>query len=309
MDGQALGLPYPQALTDVSAWYATTMKDPHFLGENFELWFQSYIAVELLFQLPYFCVASYYMLYYYKSSSSYPAWFRVLSIIYATQAITAMIPVLAVVWFNDNAATLTERIILCSVYLPYLLVPLWLLRILLLNDDYTLQGSGRTIPTSIIQGKVAFLVFFYSHIPITILIDSQAVMPAVLHPKPLLDLTLWYATTLGDHLMMPPFAKWFQCMVACEVTLQFPFFWIALAQLTSRRDYYAAWFPSLALVYGVHVCTTMIPIYTELLVQDNTTGYKWLVCAIYAPYAVFPACMAYWAATTMLKNDKNKKQE
>lgn len=293
MDGQAslLNLPYPQAVTDMSVWYANTLNDPNFLN-GYDLWFQCYITTELYVQLPYFFIASY-MLY----KRSYPEWFRVMSLIYAAQSITAIIPVLAEAWFNPNA-TLSERIVLVSVYLPYLLVPLWFLRVLL-RDDFAPTTKQRIPASTMPSGsKLAFQIFFYTHIPITMLIDSQAVLP--IHPAPLRNLVHWYATTLSDHLMTPPFALWFQSLVACE--MQFSFFWIAIQQLLLSSSTFAPWFPAVALVYGAHVCTTMIPIYAEFLMQDDT---PWLVCAIYAPYAIFPAWLGYWAATTMMMSNTN----
>jgi hypothetical protein len=56
--------------------------------------------------------------------------------------------------------------------------------------------------------KVAMLIFFISHIPITILIDSQA-LGSSYHPPAAVALCKWYVTTLQDPLMRPPCHLWF----------------------------------------------------------------------------------------------------
>jgi hypothetical protein len=50
---------------------------------------------------------------------------------------------------------------------------------------------------SSIQGKtrLAFLAFFISHLPITILVDGQAFLPRDWYPQSLVDVVDWYAAT------------------------------------------------------------------------------------------------------------------
>lgn len=55
VDLQAIWKPlYPQVLQDLVTLYADTLLDPH-MSEPFELWFQSVVVFEMLFQVP-FCV-------------------------------------------------------------------------------------------------------------------------------------------------------------------------------------------------------------------------------------------------------------
>jgi hypothetical protein len=49
----------------------------------------------------------------------------------------------------------------------------------------TLEGATRT----------AFLLFFLSHIPITLVIDGQAFFPRHYYPQVLRDVVDWYAVT------------------------------------------------------------------------------------------------------------------
>lgn len=61
------------------------------------------------------------------------------------------------------------------------------------------------------------LFFFISHIPATLLMDLQAVVPPALVPAPLRSLRLWYVSATGDPLMREPFAPWFAALIYVEV--------------------------------------------------------------------------------------------
>jgi hypothetical protein len=100
--------------------------------------------------------------------------------------------------------------------------------------------------------KFAFLAFFISHIPITLLVDSQALLQ--IHPKSILDLVTWYSSTFKDELMTPPYQNWFQAVVACEIFFQVPFFIIAVYALLSGKVSGTGWFRSSMLIYGGHTC-------------------------------------------------------
>ncbi|CAM4575443.1 unnamed protein product, partial [Lepidochelys olivacea] len=72
-----------------------------------------------------------------------------------------------------------------------------------------------------------FALYFLTHIPITLLIDLQALVPgAGIHPQSLTELLKWYAVTFKDPMMLEPPA-WFKSFVYCEAFLQMPFFPIA----------------------------------------------------------------------------------
>jgi hypothetical protein len=148
--------------------------------------------------------------------------------------------------------------------------------------------------------RLAFLFFFGSHIPITLLVDGQAVIPEFMYPQHVLDLVDWYATTFGDPLMTRPFEPWFTAIVTAEVLLQVPFFFVAVRMLMMANQVeYPDWFRTACLIYGSHVSTTLLPIlyvickHTELepsLLQRTAT------IAIYSPYLIFPMWLLYIAA-------------
>jgi len=127
VDAQALLPPsfFPTVLQDFLAWYASTLKDPLMSNPRELLWFQSLIACELIFQLPYFFVAVYMIG---STQTVYPDWFRSACIAYGGHAATSMSPILATLATNENS-TVAERAMILSVYLPYLIFPLWILGI------------------------------------------------------------------------------------------------------------------------------------------------------------------------------------
>jgi hypothetical protein len=104
--------------------------------------------------------------------------------------------------------------------------------------------------------KFAFLAFFVSHIPITLLVDSQALLQ--IHPKPILDLVAWYSSTFKDELMSPPYQTWFTAIVTCELLFQVPFFFVAVYALLSGKVSGKGWFRSSCLIYGAHTCTFLL---------------------------------------------------
>ena len=136
--------------------------------------------------------------------------------------------------------------------------------------------------------RAVLLVFFATHIPITLLIDAQAALPASWFPTAVRDLVDWYASPEGfnDSLMRYPRAPWFRSIVTCEVLLQVPFFFLALHGLWTakhRRCIRPAAVDSAALhsfvdlfevserlrapalLYTAHVVTTMVPILTHFV--------------------------------------------
>uniref|UniRef100_A0A8C7EE20 Transmembrane protein 97 n=1 Tax=Nothoprocta perdicaria TaxID=30464 RepID=A0A8C7EE20_NOTPE len=71
-----------------------------------------------------------------------------------------------------------------------------------------------------------FALYFLSHIPITLMIDLQPLLPAAgLYPESV-KLLQWYAVTFRDPMMMQP-PEWFKSFIFCEAFLQLPFFPVA----------------------------------------------------------------------------------
>lgn len=152
----------------------------------------------------------------------------------------------------------------------------------------------------VLQGstRIAFLAFFISHIPITILIDGQGAL-SQFYPQLLLDLVAWYSNLFGDVLMEGSARSdnvWFSSVVYCELLFQLPFFFVASKMLLSysstihdtpssamsnnkdcNRDAraivqeYPSWFRSACMIYGAHVSTTLVPILATFVTSHEMT--------------------------------------
>lgn len=120
-------------------WYAEEFRDP--LVQDPPEWFKSFVFCELVFQLPFFPIAAYA---FFKGSCR---WIRTPAIIYSAHTMTTVIPILSTLLFEDFSSvgagfqaqgpeTLAERLVLVSVYAPYLLIPLILLLFMLRNPYY-----------------------------------------------------------------------------------------------------------------------------------------------------------------------------
>jgi hypothetical protein len=141
VDGQAF-LPrrfYPQVLIDVVDWYANTFKDK-LMTHPVLPWFSSIVALEVLFQLPFFFVAVRALLQHDGSTHSDnnvisgSGLFRSFCIIYASSTATTLVPILGCI-LSDDDTTMTEKGVLLGFYLPYLVFPLWLVVIAVCEND------------------------------------------------------------------------------------------------------------------------------------------------------------------------------
>lgn len=147
--------------------------------------------------------------------------------------------------------------------------------------------------------RVAFLVFFASHIVFTLCIDLQAIGKPW-YPTLLQDLVTKYARLCGDPHMSEPFELWFQSIVLFEMIFQLPFFFVAVRMFSEAAlQHYPRWFQMACIIYGSHTATTLVPILPTLWYQEDPVP-PWekriLLVLIYLPYFVFPAWIAAIAA-------------
>lgn len=153
----------------------------------------------------------------------------------------------------------------------------------------------------VIQGglRIIFLIFFISHIPVSILIDGQGAL-ASSYPHLLTDVVRWYTDFFGDVLMKraPSLETvWFSSLIFCELLFQLPFFFVAswillkypshcssmanlpnvpvspsngrLPSSPTNQERYPNWFRTLCLIYGSHVCTTLVPIVVTFMWSED----------------------------------------
>jgi hypothetical protein len=150
--------------------------------------------------------------------------------------------------------------------------------------------------------RVIFLCFFASHIPVTLFLDSQALLGSFhIHPQELKDFLQEYAIQMKDSLMKRPFDKvWFQSLIACELLFQVPFFWWAVLHFSniSKRSYhYPERFRIACLIYGSHTATTLVPILATILTNPEANAVERVtLAAVYLPYLIIPLWLVVLAA-------------
>mmetsp|Transcript_19498 Transcript_19498/g.23910 ORF Transcript_19498/g.23910 Transcript_19498/m.23910 type:complete len:193 (+) Transcript_19498:49-627(+) len=163
--------------------------------------------------------------------------------------------------------------------------------------------------------RIAFLIFFTTHIPITILCDSQAALPSSLISQPAKDVLRWYTATFHDTLMAPTSHDdrtqgskiWFQSIVTVELLFQLPFFFYAVyalwnserATTTNPRPVDGKGiFRSLCMIYGSHTSTTLVPILAHIVADPVTNASQTVtLLGFYLPYLIFPFWLMVIAAS------------
>ncbi|XP_034384696.1 sigma intracellular receptor 2 [Cyclopterus lumpus] len=144
--------------------------------------------------------------------------------------------------------------------------------------------------------EIVFFFYFASHIPITLFIDLQALLPGHVYPQPLKDLLQWYAEGFRDPMVLDP-PGWFKSFVVCEALLQMPFFPVAAYAFLKGG---CTWIRTPAIVYSTHVATTLVPILAHILFYQfpmkphpgpQTAQERWLLVSIYLPYLLVPVLL------------------
>ena len=135
------------------------------------------------------------------------------------------------------------------------------------------------------------IVYFATHIPITLFVDLQGLMPSI-YPARLSSLLAWYTDRFEDHLMSRP-QPWFQSFLFAEALFQLPFFFVALYGLLKRRN----WVRIPSIIYGTHTATTVWPIMTETLAFKHSSFHHTVrLIILYSPYFLIPAILAIYMA-------------
>nr|XP_002748310.2 sigma intracellular receptor 2 [Callithrix jacchus] len=139
-------------------------------------------------------------------------------------------------------------------------------------------------------------LYFLTHIPMTLFMDLQAVLPRELYPVEFRNLLKWYAKEFKDPLLQEPPA-WFKSFLFCELVFQLPFFPIATYAFLKGS---CKWIRTPAIIYSVHTMTTLIPILSTFLFEDfsKASGFKGqgpetlherlTLVSVYAPYLLIP---------------------
>ncbi|XP_070591352.1 sigma intracellular receptor 2 [Erythrolamprus reginae] len=133
-----------------------------------------------------------------------------------------------------------------------------------------------------------FVLYFLTHIPITLFFDLQPLLPGV-YPPALSDVLTWYTTTFKDPLMSNP-EPWFRSFLYFEAFLQLLFFPVAAYAFWKGN---CKWIRTPVIIYGTHVTTTVVACLAHVLFADfsnakfpspQTLQERLTLSAIYAPY-------------------------
>ena len=135
------------------------------------------------------------------------------------------------------------------------------------------------------------ILFFAIHIPTTLLVDAQAVIPRQYFPAFARTMLDDFIERTRDPLMSEPREPWFLSLIWTEVLFQLPFFFVALYAFVFRKT----WIRTPAAAYGGFVCATMVPILNEIVSTEtiDMTG-KLTLFSLYLPYFVVPCLIVIW---------------
>ncbi|KAJ1656410.1 Transmembrane protein 97 [Dispira simplex] len=142
---------------------------------------------------------------------------------------------------------------------------------------------------------LVFFIYFVVHIPTTVFIDSQIILPSWLYPQLFVNLFDFWHRVSGDPLVavyqfgLDPNMVWLYTFVVLELVLQLPFFFYAAREL--YRDSPCVRLP-LGL-YGAHVATTTLPILTSAWFgyPGLLLNQRYLILAVYSSYFLIPLLM------------------
>ncbi|CAL8360121.1 unnamed protein product [Merluccius merluccius] len=146
--------------------------------------------------------------------------------------------------------------------------------------------------------ELIYFFYFASHIPITLCIDLQALLPDQVYPSALKDLLRWYAEEFRDPMVLDP-PIWFKSFILCEALVQLPFFPVAAYAFFKGG---CRWIRTPAILYCTHVATTLVPILAHVLLYPfplkphagpQTPKERWTLVSIYAPYLLVPLMLLF----------------
>jgi hypothetical protein len=103
------------------AWHVETTGDPLMApgvsGAGFPAWFRALVMGELLFQLPFFFVATY-------AFARRLNWIRLPALVYGVHTATTLLPILLELAESPDVPSPAARAKLLAIYAPYLLLPI-----------------------------------------------------------------------------------------------------------------------------------------------------------------------------------------
>ncbi|KAH7336884.1 transmembrane protein 6/97 [Rhizoctonia solani] len=164
-----------------------------------------------------------------------------------------------------------------------------------------------------------YFIFFVIHIPATLLMDLQAIIPPGVLSPVFRIIPEFYLSISGDPLIAgamglhgaPTQFTWFRTFIMIEGLFQLPVFFLGLYALKNDSPYT----PILLSLYGCHVTTTVIPVLTTTLATpmvftgaSDTTPFASLnalqltiLMASYIPFLAVPLAMTIDGTRRMIR--------
>eukprot|EP01119_Soliformovum_irregulare_P004106 TRINITY_DN15113_c0_g1_i1.p1 TRINITY_DN15113_c0_g1~~TRINITY_DN15113_c0_g1_i1.p1 ORF type:complete len:167 (-),score=8.41 TRINITY_DN15113_c0_g1_i1:49-549(-) len=131
------------------------------------------------------------------------------------------------------------------------------------------------------------------HVFISLFCDAQAIAPASWYPHQVRSVVHdWYVPLFKDPFMSTP-TPWFQSLIWAEMTVQSAYIIAGIYAFSTHKN----WIRMPSILYGVHVATTMLPIFGEIFFGKNrllTWGDKAQIAALYSPYFFIPLYLVYF---------------
>ncbi|QDZ26098.1 DUF2781 domain-containing protein [Chloropicon primus] len=157
---------------------------------------------------------------------------------------------------------------------------------------HPLSLGGKKKKVSIFQRPLdlVFVIFFVTHVPTTLFVDCQCILPAEYFPKACHDLLQFHLDNFKDPLM-GTCPAWLRSIIWCELLLQVPFFLAATYAFVCSKN----WIRLPALMYGIHTATTLVPILGSLWLNSDaklSDVERLTLTGIYLPYLVMPLLLA-----------------
>ncbi|XP_062815931.1 sigma intracellular receptor 2 [Anolis carolinensis] len=158
-----------------------------------------------------------------------------------------------------------------------------------------------------------FSFYFFTHIPITLLVDLQPLLPGV-YPHQLTDVLTSYTASFKDPLMANP-PPWFKAFIYVEAFLHLPFFPIAAYAFWKGN---CRWIRTPAIIYATHVATTLTAILPHVLFGDfsksrppgpQTPRERLALASVYLPYLLVPLLILFTMLLSPAYNQVEKRKK
>uniref|UniRef100_A0A8C5S5R5 Transmembrane protein 97 n=1 Tax=Laticauda laticaudata TaxID=8630 RepID=A0A8C5S5R5_LATLA len=158
-----------------------------------------------------------------------------------------------------------------------------------------------------------FAFYFLTHIPITLFLDLQPLLPGV-YPSALSDAMTWYTATFKDPLMASP-EPWFLSLLYFEAFLQLFFFPVAAYAFWKGN---CKWIRIPVIIYTTHVITVVVACLAHILFADfsnvkvpvpQTLQERLTVSAFYAPFLAISLAMLLFVLFSSAYKPVEKKKK